>query len=393
MKIVVAGGGRFFLFKEAAFFDRKGMLEVLISNYPKRIPISEGINKSRIRNISINGYLSYAIWRFFPKKILPRLFNILVYLIHSSFGLFVRRNVVRADIYLMLSSFACEAIPRIRKKTNAIVIIEHASFHQREERALVLEDAKHWGIDPPQAELSPDWVINKEDQEFNLADYILVPSEAAKRSLIKHKVPEDKVLVNAYGVDVSEFYPIEKTDDVFRVVQVGQASQRKGIYTSIEAFVNADIKNSELIFIGQSSYDQDVVNRLAAHRIDSISFLPPIPQRELVNVYGQASIMLMPSLADGFGLVVLQALACGCPVFASENVGASEYITNGKNGFVFKVRDTDALASHMLEVSRDPVLLSNMSANALSSVRTTLTWDDYCHRLESILNKILKDSI
>lgn len=384
MKVVVAGGGRFFLFKEAAHFNKRGDLGALISNFPKSRICPEGVDPGKIRNLPFNGYLAYVLHRFYPRGMLPWGFSQLNRLLHWWFGLFIRKNIIPADFYLLLSSFGLEAIEKIRAKTDAIIVVEHASFHQQEDKDLVLEDAKYWGVKPAR-DWSPEWVVRKEDLEFEAADYVLVPSHAVERSLIKHGVAAEKILINAYGVELSEFFPLPKEDDVFRVLQVGQVSQRKGIYTSIEAFVRADIKNSELVFVGPQDFDANLVERLAGPRRGDIKFEGAVPQNELVKHYGRASVMVMPSVADGFGLVVLQALACARPVLVCENVGASDYIKQGENGYVFGLRDSNALAEHLCTLASNAELLQSLSRNAVATVQRGLTWDDYCKRLEDIL--------
>ena len=388
MRIVIAGGGRFFLFKEASYFDSNNNLTLLISNFPKKIICKDGIRPENIKNMPINGYLMYALHKFISRNIFPNLFSLLTRILHNRFGLFIKKNVVDADVYLILSSFALESIGEIRRKTKAVIIIEHASFHQKEDRDLVIFDANYWGV-KPSSDLSPKWVIDKENYEFSLADFVLVPSMAVKKSLVKHGVYEHKVLINAYGVDLDEFYPCKIVKNKFRVIQVGQISQRKGVYTTIKAFVNADIINSELIFIGTLDVDINEIKKMAGDRFKDIYIKKPINQNKLVYEYGASSVMVMSSVSDGFGLVVPQALACGIPVLVSENVGSSDFIINGYNGYIFKTRDIDSLSNHLKVLADNIDLLNSLSENALNSAKGYLKWSDYYCRLDNLLKENL----
>jgi len=388
MRIVIAGGGRFFLFKEASFFQATNKLTLFISNFPKRIICKDNISSNKIRNLPVNGYLMYLLHKFLPKHIFPFLFSYITQLLHQRFGLFIKKNVVDADIYLILSSFALESIHEIRKKSNALIIIEHASFHQQEDRDLVILDAIYWNV-KPSSDLSPKWVIEKENQEFALADYVLVPSKAVKKSLIKHGVLEHKILTNAYGVDLVEFYPYNVAKNKFRVIQVGQISQRKGIFTTIKAFINANVTNSELVFIGSLDVDIREIKKFAGHRFKDIYFKKAINQNKLIYEYGVSSVMVMSSVSDGFGLVVPQALACGVPVLVSENVGSSEFIIDGYNGFTFKIRDVDTLSNLLIRFSENRNMLYSMSLNAHNSAKNNLKWSDYYTRLNDLLINLI----
>ena len=73
-----------------------------------------------------------------------------------------------------------------------------------------------------------------------------------------------------------------------------------------------------------------------------------IPQPELSAWYSRANVTVLPSVEDGFAIVLLQAMACGSPIIATENSGGPDCIEEGKNGFVVPPRDVDALAEKLV---------------------------------------------
>ena len=101
-----------------------------------------------------------------------------------------------------------------------------------------------------------------------------------------------------------------------------------------------------------------------------------MPQSELARYYQQASVFVLPSIQDGFGMVVYEAAACGLPVIVTENVGAS--IRDGLDGFVVPIRDVDALVRKMNYLYEHPMESAAMGQSALNYVQQ-FTWENY-HR-------------
>jgi glycosyltransferase involved in cell wall biosynthesis len=87
---------------------------------------------------------------------------------------------------------------------------------------------------------------------------------------------------------------------------------------------------------------------------------------DIVQFYQSTDIFCLPSVDDGFGMVVAEALQFGIPVICSENVGASCLITSGKNGFVVPSRDSDAFAEALSKVLEDQNLLIQMKRNVVN---------------------------
>ena len=92
-------------------------------------------------------------------------------------------------------------------------------------------------------------------------------------------------------------------------------------------------------------------------------------------------MFVLPSLADGFGMVVPPVMASGLPVILTRNVGAADIVTEGVDGFVVPIRDTEALKRRLLELYHDPEKVRRMSAAAVSKSRAQLSWDAYGDRL------------
>jgi glycosyltransferase involved in cell wall biosynthesis len=104
---------------------------------------------------------------------------------------------------------------------------------------------------------------------------------------------------------------------------------------------------------------------------------------DVVPHYQAADVFLFPSLVDGFGLVVPQAMACGLPVICTENTGAKDIVTAGHDGWVVNTRDVDAMVAHLETLDRDRDLLEQMSTNARATAET-YTWDRFYEGMETV---------
>ena len=106
-------------------------------------------------------------------------------------------------------------------------------------------------------------------------------------------------------------------------------------------------------------------------------YIGAVPRAELRKHYSQASVLVLPSIQDGFGLVQAQAMACGVPVIATENTGAADLFTDGVEGFIVPIRDARAIREKILALYENPATREEMGEAALAQVRKIGGWDDY----------------
>ena len=83
-------------------------------------------------------------------------------------------------------------------------------------------------------------------------------------------------------------------------------------------------------------------------------YLGAVARGELHKHYSQASVLVLPSIQDGFGMVQAQAMACGVPVIATENTGAADLFNDGVEGFIVPIRDAGAIREKILRCTKIP---------------------------------------
>ena len=92
------------------------------------------------------------------------------------------------------------------------------------------------------------------------------------------------------------------------------------------------------------------------------------PFSELYKIYSQASVFVLPTIEDGFGNVIVEAMACGVPVIATTNCGAADIITDGVDGFIIPIRDIRALRDKIIFLYENPEIREQIKAKTILSI-------------------------
>ncbi|WP_071189445.1 glycosyltransferase family 4 protein [Trichormus sp. NMC-1] len=205
-------------------------------------------------------------------------------------------------------------------------------------------------------------MLNRFANECEQADLIVVLSDVAKKTFVQAGFAPETIKVVTPFIDTKKFYPTLKTDQIFRVLYVGTIEPRKGIPYLIKAFLQAAIPNSELLIIGGVStrglkkFMAETLNKHTNIKQEFWNFSLDDPTR----VFGKSSVLVLPSVEDGFGLVALEAMACGLPVIVTSHCGAADVVNNGINGFIVPPRDVEIMATHLSFLAENEFLRTRM---------------------------------
>lgn len=390
MRVTTSCSGRFHIFDQAAELHRHHALHRFINDYPKNQTRRWKLPNDKVDSLLLNGILA-RLSRHTSTVFSTSLQIQFMEFIHGFFSSRLSKKIPKdSDVFIGLSSFCLEAI--LEAKSRGIVaIVDHGSLHQRYERRMLEEECEFFGL-PMAEQVAPDWLIEKEDREFEAADKVMVLSQAAKRSMEFEGIAAEKLFVNPCGVDILTFRASPKRDKVFRIIFCGALSPRKGIYYLLQAFKMLNIPNAELWLVG-SHADAAFYRKLAPLVTDQVKVLGTFPQTHLPHLYSQASVFVLPSIADGFGMVVPQAMACGLPVLVTENVGAADIVKDGCNGFIVPIRNSEALAEKISRLYLDESLHAYMSGESMRRAHADLGWNAYGLRLMAFLKNVMRELV
>ncbi len=221
------------------------------------------------------------------------------------------------------------------------------------------------------------------DEELSLADHVFVPSEHVRQTLTG-VVAEEKIRVVHYGSPVIRPRKRVASDPArpLRVLFVGVLAQHKGISYLLDAIDGLRFR-MELTLVGRRLLPNTPVDE-ACRRW---RWFETLPHGRVLDVMMESDVLVLPSLREGFGLVVTEALACGLPVIVTPNVGACDLIRDGREGFVVPICSADAIAERLEALHRDRELLQAMSEQAQTTAARE-SWASYRVRFADALEAV-----
>jgi glycosyltransferase involved in cell wall biosynthesis len=268
---------------------------------------------------------------------------------------------------------------RAAKKKGMITILERGSSHILYQDRILQEEYRRFG----KAFSVHPYVIKKELQEYQEADFISIPSTFVKNTFLEEGIDENKLFVNVYGAG-DGFRLVEKAavtdEEKFRIIYLGRLSIQKGLIYLFEALRSLSIPESkfEVWFIG--GIDDEFKPYCEQFRRANWTFFGHLDHNALPEYLAKGSVGVFPSIQDGFGMVILQMLAAGLPVIATRNTGGPDVIENEKNGFIIPIRSNESIREKLeyLFLRRD--ILRSMSVAGREVINQDFSWNSYGER-------------
>ena len=233
-------------------------------------------------------------------------------------------------------------------------------------------------------------MVERASSEIARADHIRVNSELARKTFIDAGVDAAKVTAIHPGIDLDHFVPVEKRDEVFRVMAVSSIDPRKGIHDLLEGFELAAVPNAELVIIGGTgdSWSKQLMARYRSRLPNLVVRSVDIMSRPVAETFGSASVLVHAAVEDGYGLVVPQALAAGRPVIVTRTSGAAELVTHGTTGFVIDAQSPRAIAESLRQLAADRALWLRMCAASRPAV-AELSYVTFERKVAALYRQVL----
>jgi glycosyltransferase involved in cell wall biosynthesis len=229
------------------------------------------------------------------------------------------------------------------QQSGASTILDSPTGHIRDFREQLCNESARW-IGAPYLGHPTETMVQRVEDEYRLAHRIRVSSAWARRSLVARGVDDRKIFVVPQPIDLLRFAPPSAAEPVrtgpLTLVFVGTFSLAKGFQYLLRAIARLGSRHFRLRMIGGTGdpWCRRLLERLTAGL--DVSHAPGDPRA----AYASSELFVLPSLHDGFGLVVAEAMACGLPAITTDACGASEWIEHDTSGWVLPRGDEDALA-------------------------------------------------
>ncbi|GAW92351.1 glycosyltransferase [Calderihabitans maritimus] len=258
--------------------------------------------------------------------------------------------------------------------------------------------------------------LEEEKRIFDQAVAIIATSPEEKKQLILgYRVSPQKIHIIPCGVEVSRFRVLARkelrkqlqAEGKKIILFVGRFVASKGLEVLIQSlsllFQHCPelAPKTRLWIIGGDPLDvplkqasaekQELVRLIERMRLrDNICFLGPKSHEELPNYYNAADVCVVPSYYESFGLVAVEAMACGCPVIASRVGGLRYTVREGKTGLLVPPRSPEALAKAVARILLDDILRKRMARQAATYVSGKFNWNAVAKRVNNLYQEVIE---
>ena len=414
MKVLVAHEGKQHSFKTAeALFSNDCLTQYITTVYDKPFSLTRfvkcllrGNNKKKcssrksiiLPNDKVTQYCEFwALVRMFVTKLpILKKYNDKYYCwLHDSFGRKVAKYAIKnnVDAVIMYDTNANSCWKILEEQAPHIKRILDVTIGNRlylkniyeKDAALFHDTAKD--ILAEQKEVFSEQAQKRLKEEISLSQFFLAGSNFVKESLEYSNVSSEKIFVVNYGVDLDKFsFKVKKGSKPLRLLYTGNCSYRKGLHHLLKVVTLYQESEVKLYIAGGYNIDSPLYEKYSND--DRIEFLGFVTHDVLHEVYLKSHVFVLPSLAEGFAMVSLEAMSEGLPVICTKNAGCNDIIVNGEDGFVIDASDEKALKEKIDWFLNNMDKIETMSIAAKNSV-SNHSWNDYSNHLYETILKIV----
>ncbi|MDQ4034285.1 MAG: glycosyltransferase [Actinomycetota bacterium] len=260
--------------------------------------------------------------------------------------------------------------------------------------ALGVVKRRHQGAADP----SPPSRLSLEHSLARDAALVIATCSDEVTELAALDVPAQRVAVVPCGVDLDRFCPHgprASRDGRYRILSLGRLVPRKGVETTIRALTG--VPSAELIIAGGGDATTEAERaRLAGIAQDCevserVRLIGHVPRKDVPALLRSADVVVSVPWYEPFGMVPLEAMACGVPVVASAVGGHLDTVVEGRTGALVPPRDASALAQRLRELLADPGRLAAIGSAAAARARSRYGWDRIAGDTEQLYRRVLAD--
>ena len=351
-KVTLVASGKFHFYDIAKIFYKNNLLGCFYNN-----------NKDIFKEKKLKNCSKFDFFSFFV-TLLIRFFNFdLIKFNHQNFPF----NLKKDDNVLYVASL-CLFKQIEYKELSKKIIIDHGSPNLEYDKKIILREIDRYSLDYENnlSSVVDNWVINQLNYEFENSSAIIVPSYFAKKTFLKKKY-HDKIIINNILTNLNTVRKIKKYTKEFNAIYVGDFSLRKGVHRMILEICKISKVRINLNLVGgkleEHSLYQMLKDKIKSNKKIKIICHGKLSRLELNQLYENVNLMIFPSLCDGYGIVVNEAISHGMPVICSIFSGAKDIIKKYKIGYTYNPYLENNLLDKIHEISDEEnykILTSNI---------------------------------
>jgi alpha-maltose-1-phosphate synthase len=228
--------------------------------------------------------------------------------------------------------------------------------------------------------------LARKDEELRLADRVVVASTFTKTTLAQSSHARG-VSVIPYGTPPTSEGKLLNSAGKLRILFAGSLSQRKGLSYALGAVEMTGREHCQLTLLGRKAVNGCRVLDEAVRRH---RWLPSLSHAEVLREMRAHDVVLFPSLFEGFGLVITEAMSQATPVITTPHTAGPDMIADGLDGFIVPIRSAEAIAEKLELLAREPDRLRSMKMAAREKARMH-TWENYRRQLVAVAREVMKN--
>jgi glycosyltransferase involved in cell wall biosynthesis len=252
-------------------------------------------------------------------------------------------------------------------------------------------------------------LYHREGQLLHRARRVITVSRGLKRELVEQEgFDAERVEVIPNGIDVRHFAAGHTEAQALRrtlgidpgervVLYLGRLVERKRAIDLVRALalVRREVPDVHLVVVGghtanAARLEAEARSLALAERVHLVSH---VPYRNVPSYYAMADVYALPSAYEGFPFTIIEAMAAGTPVVASDIPGIDEQVISGETGLLHPVGDIAMIAAQITKILREPVLAQRFAAAAQRNVRANYTWDLIGKQTERVFTEAVAETV
>jgi glycosyltransferase involved in cell wall biosynthesis len=215
---------------------------------------------------------------------------------------------------------------------------------------------------------------------------VITVSKDLMKYYIKQGVNRKKMRLVYNGVDVKRYIPASKKKGL-ELLFVGNLVERKGVIYLLKAFkkIKEQIPDAKLFIVGRRNEKSDYVRELRKNSMEGVTFIGIVTEEQLIGHYQSATMLVHPPLYEAFGMTLVEAMACGTPVVATDVGGIPEVL--GDDEILIKARKSDEIAKAVLKLAGNKRKLDSMGKKGRKRVEDNFSWETVSKNVSSLYNE------
>lgn len=294
----------------------------------------------------------------------------------------------RIDIIHVWSLGALDTL-KTAERLGIPTVLERPNAHTRFAYDVVRKECDRIGVAlPPNHEHAyNEDVLLREEEEYNLAYRLLCPSDFVVKTYLDQGFSEDRLVRHIYGYDEKRFYPDDTPRDPNRgltMISVGVCAVRKGLHFALEAWLESPASKTGTFLIAGDflpAYAEKLSPMLSHPSVKVLGHRDDVP-----DLMRKSDILVLPSIEEGYGLVIAEAIGSGCVPLASD--ACTDECRHMENGLVHHVADVKALTEQITMLHYDRDLLRRLRETGLSKMHE-ITWNAAGKKLLQVYRNVI----